>query len=94
MCCNGKCWGGCWIHKIGTVLLLVGGLNWGLFGIGMLTSGNWNVVNLLLGKWPVVEAIVYILVGLSALSAIFGCKCKKCQAACSACCASGPEMKM
>lgn len=51
-------------------LLLVGGLNWGLAGLGMLFGGNWNVVNLLLGSWPTVEAIVYLLVGLAALKVI------------------------
>lgn len=51
-------------------LLLIGGLNWGLVGLGMLFKGNWNVVNLLLGRWPVVEAIVYLLVGLMAVKVI------------------------
>ncbi len=47
-------------------LLLIGGLNWGLQGLGMLVGRNLNLVSLLLGKWPVAEAIVYILVGLAA----------------------------
>lgn len=51
-------------------LLLVGGLNWGLTGLGMLFGGNWNVVNLLLGSWPTVEAIIYLLVGLMAVKVI------------------------
>lgn len=51
-------------------LLLVGGLNWGLTGLGMLFNGNWNVVNLLLGSWPTVEAIIYLLVGLMAVKVI------------------------
>jgi uncharacterized membrane protein YuzA (DUF378 family) len=86
--CNGKC-GGCWVKKTAWVLLLIGGLNWGLVGIGMLVNSNWNVVNLLLGYWPVVEAIVYILVGIAALVKIFGCRCKKCKAACASCAAEG-----
>lgn len=96
MCCNGKCWGGCCLRKLTTILLLIGGLNWGLFGIGMLVGNNLNlnVVNLLLGTWPAAEVIVYLLVGLSAALGILGCRCKKCMAACSACCASSPEMKM
>ena len=44
------------------ILLTVGGLNWGLIGFF-----NWNLVNALLGAWPVVERIVYALVGLSAV---------------------------
>lgn len=56
------------------VLLLVGGINWGLVGAGMLAGGNWNVVNMLLGSMPTVEAVVYLLVGLSALMCLMKCK--------------------
>lgn len=57
------------LGMVAKVLLLVGGLNWGLVGLQMLfaVGGNWNVVNLLLGSWPVVEGIVYLLVGLAAV---------------------------
>ena len=51
-------------------LLLVGGLNWGLYGLGMLIDKNLNVVNLLLGRWSTVEAIVYLLVGLAAVKVL------------------------
>jgi len=93
--CNGKC-GGCVVHKITGILLIVGGLNWGLVGLATLfNAGNWNVVNLLLGSWPMVEAIVYVLVGISAAMMIFGCRCKKCMAACQTCGAGGKtEEKM
>ena len=43
-------------------LLWVGGLNWGL--VGLL---NYNLVNMLLGSWPSVEKLVYILVGAAAV---------------------------
>lgn len=97
MCCNGKC--GCTISLIVKILLIVGGLNWGLVGVGMLMSADWNVVNMLLGAWPVAEAIVYVIVGVAAISSIFGCrcaKCKECQAACAAPEASpvSPEQQM
>lgn len=82
---KGCCKGGCTLALIGKILLIVGGVNWGLYGIGMLMSNNWNVVNLLLGSWPTVEAIVYILVGVAGVMAIFGCKCKKCIEACASC---------
>lgn len=59
-------------------LLVVGGLNWGLVGVGMLLGSDWNVVNMLLGSWPIVEAIVYILVGVAAVMKCFGCRCKTC----------------
>jgi uncharacterized membrane protein YuzA (DUF378 family) len=55
------------LHTIAWILLIIGGLNWGLVGIGGFVGANWNVVDLILGSWPAVEWIVYILVGLSAL---------------------------
>lgn len=55
------------LHIIGFILLVVGGLNWGLIGLGGFMGANWNVVDMILGSWPQVEWIVYILVGLSAL---------------------------
>lgn len=46
-------------------LLVIGGLNWGLVGLGGFLGGDWNIVRLILGSWPVVEWAVYVLVGLS-----------------------------
>lgn len=71
------------LHIIAHILLWIGGLNWGLVGLSMLAGGgNWNVVNLLLGSWPTLEAIVYVLVGLSAIWAIVGHSkdCRTCKA--------------
>ena len=49
-------------------LTVIGALNWCLVGAGWLASGaDWNVVHMLLGSSMQVEAIVYVLVGLSAL---------------------------
>ena len=84
--CSGNCHGGgCMWSKIGKLLLAVGGLNWGLVGVGMLMGSDLNVVNMLLGSMPTVEAVVYVLVGLAAVLYIVGCKCKKCKAACATC---------
>ncbi len=44
-----------------------GALNWGLVGIGSLIGTNLNVVNLILGRVSILETIVYILVGASAV---------------------------
>lgn len=44
------------------VLLIVGGLNWGL--VGLL---NFNLVTTLLGEGSVFTTVVYALVGLSAV---------------------------
>ncbi|OGG93802.1 hypothetical protein A2609_00955 [Candidatus Kaiserbacteria bacterium RIFOXYD1_FULL_47_14] len=62
------------LHGIVFILVIVGGLNWGLIAIGYWMGSNWNVVNLLLGAWPVIENVVYLLVGLSALSLVFNHK--------------------
>ena len=86
------------VEIVAAVLLIVGGLNWGLVGVGMLMGKGleaWNVVHMLLGSWPVVEAIVYLLVGVAAILKIFGCPCKKCKEACAACAVEGKtETKM
>jgi len=69
----------CTPSKIAEILVIIGGLNWGLYGAGMLMGADWNLVDMLLGSWPMVEAIVYVLAGVSAIMMIFGCKCKKCK---------------
>jgi len=79
--CKGCCSkGGCTMSMIGKILVIIGGINWGLIGLGMLLGNveGWNVVNMLLGSIPVLEAVVYVLVGISAVLMIFGCKCSKC----------------
>lgn len=58
------------------VLVIVGALNWGLVGLGMLTEAGadaYNLVNLLLGgvMGGQLEALVYLLVGLSGLYQIY-----------------------
>ncbi len=76
---NKSCKECCTTHMISKILVIIGGVNWGLVGIGMLLGGmNWNVVHLIFGFVPVLEAIIYLLVGISAVMMIFGCKCKKC----------------
>lgn len=68
------------LHTVGYVLVVVGALNWGLVGLSMLLGGgNWNLVNLLFGSVSWLEAVVYVLVGLSGVLMLAGCKscCKK-----------------
>ena len=79
------------MSSLGQILLIVGGLNWGLVGLGYFFGGNWNIVNLILGNWMWLEAIVYILVGLAAILAIFGCCCAACKT-CSADSMGGKQM--
>ncbi|MEK7612867.1 MAG: DUF378 domain-containing protein [Patescibacteria group bacterium] len=68
------------LHGIAFILLLIGGINWGLVGLGDYMLADWNVVNMILGSWPALESIVYILVGLSAVYLVVTHKrdCKMC----------------
>tara|TARA_B100001741_G_C16537785_1_gene592815 strand:+ start:485 stop:769 length:285 start_codon:yes stop_codon:yes gene_type:complete len=65
-------------HSIAWILVIIGALNWGLVGIGNFLGMNWDLVDLLIGSWSTAIAnIVYILVGLSAIMMMVGCKkCK------------------
>jgi uncharacterized protein len=91
--CKGNCCGHsgsmCTMGMISHILLIVGGVNWGLVGLGMLLGKGdaWNVVNMLLGSMPMLEGVVYVLVGLVAVMKIFGgCRCAKCTGGvCSVC---------
>jgi uncharacterized membrane protein YuzA (DUF378 family) len=56
-----------WVELVATLLVIVGALNWGLIGLGGFMGSSWNVVNMVLGSWPQVEWLVYVLVGLSGL---------------------------
>ena len=69
------------LHTVTFILVVVGALNWGLVGLsGLLGGGDWNLVKLLVGSWPVVENLVYLLVGLSAVYEVAKHKwyCKEC----------------
>jgi uncharacterized membrane protein YuzA (DUF378 family) len=61
------------LHMITWILLIIGGLNWGLEG-----ALNWGVGSFLPSS---IEMIVYILVGLSAVFEIVTHKssCKHCE---------------
>lgn len=50
------------VHAVAFLLLVVGGLNWGLIGLF-----NFNLVAALFGGVPPVEKVVYVLVGVSAV---------------------------
>lgn len=71
------------LHMVGFILLVVGGLNWGLVGLGWWLGGtDWNVVHMVLGSWPMVEGLLYVLVGLSAVWMVVNHKneCRVCSA--------------
>lgn len=50
------------IYWIALILLVVGGLNWGLIGIF-----QWDLVEAIFGSMSTVSRVVYTLVGLSAI---------------------------
>ncbi|HZP87220.1 MAG TPA: DUF378 domain-containing protein [Burkholderiales bacterium] len=50
---------------IATVLLIIGGLNWGLVGLF-----DFNLVAALFGEMSVLSRIIYVLVGIAALICI------------------------
>ena len=54
------------------VLIIVGALNWGLIGLGAYMGGqDWNVVGLLFGTWPGLANLVYVLVGIAGVWALY-----------------------
>lgn len=50
------------LGMIALVLTIIGGINWGLVGVV-----NLDLVALIFGFMPLLQKIIYILVGLSAL---------------------------
>lgn len=54
------------LYCIAMILVLIGGINWGL--VGLL---NLDIVALILGSMPIVQKLVYIIIGLSAVFVIF-----------------------
>ena len=65
----------CTVCKLACLLVIIGALNWGLIGLGGFVGSDWNVVHMVLGSWPKVEWIVYVLVGVGGVLKIFGSKC-------------------
>lgn len=63
------------LHILAYILLWLGGINWGLMGLF-----NFNLVGALIGSWPTIERLVYILVGVATLYIIATHKgdCKVC----------------
>ncbi|MBU3901158.1 DUF378 domain-containing protein [Patescibacteria group bacterium] len=65
------------IGCIAFILVIIGGLNWGLVGVW-----NFDLVAYLLGAGSTWAKVVYDLVGLAALyTVIFGCR-KMCASCC------------
>ncbi len=68
------------VHMVAWILVIIGGLNWLLVGLGGFMGADWNVVSMILGSMPQVESLVYVLVGASAVYEVVTHKntCKNC----------------
>ena len=62
-------------HMVAFPLVIIGALNWGLIGLF-----QFNLVQSVFGNWPMVEQLVYVLVGAAAVSILVMHKkdCKWC----------------
>ena len=58
--------------SISWILLIIGGINWGLYGLLGI-----DLVAMLLGGIPILAMIVYLLIGASGLYAAYGMITKK-----------------
>lgn len=54
------------LGMITLILLIVGGINWGLVGLF-----DMNLVTMIFGSMPILVTVVYVLVGLSALYQLY-----------------------
>lgn len=54
------------LSLLATILIIIGGLNWGLVGLFQL-----DLVALIFGSMSILTRIVYVIVGVSAVYAIF-----------------------
>ena len=63
------------VHVLSFILVIIGGLNWGLMGLF-----NFNLVNAVLGSVGGLEKLVYVLVGVGAVILMLSHKndCKAC----------------
>ncbi len=77
-CSTGSCGTGCGGCKFGCILIMIGAINWGLVGLGYFLGQDLNIVHMILGMYPAVESVVYVLVGLAAIVKLLKlCKCCK-----------------
>ena len=65
---------------IALIIIVIGGLNWGLYGLYQL-----NIISMIFGGFSMIARVVYIIVGIAAIYAIVrALLChKKCASECS-----------
>lgn len=57
------------VEVLGWWLVVLGGLNWGLVGLGTLmgSGDSWNIVEMVFVRMPGAANFVYLVIGLAAL---------------------------
>ncbi len=55
------------LNTISYYLVIVGGVNYGLVGLGNLMDQDWDLLGLILGYAPVLQDIVYLIIGVAAV---------------------------
>ncbi|MFU0823861.1 DUF378 domain-containing protein [Clostridium sp.] len=53
------------IDKISLLVIIIGAINWGLIGLF-----NFNLVKFIFGAIPLLQRIIYIVIGLSGINAL------------------------
>ena len=56
---------------IAKILLIIGGINWGLIGLGRFINKDLNFIDLLSAFYPYLPAIIYSIIGVIAIFLIF-----------------------
>ena len=66
-----------WLHITSFALVIIGGINWGLFGLFDV-----DLIDTFFGGMPLLANIIYVLVGAAAVYLVFTHKddCKICSA--------------
>ena len=61
-------------NKILSALVIIGSLNWGFIGLGYFLDMNLNIVQSILSGMPMLEALIYIIVGFACIFLFLGNK--------------------
>lgn len=68
--------------KIAYILVIIGALNWGLYGVSGL-----DLVQIVFGSIPMIAGILYVLIGLSGILLVLDwhkkCSCSKNECSCN-----------
>ncbi len=59
------------MYHLAKIFLIIGGINWGLIGIGLFLKRDFNFLALLSSFYPDLPAILYCVIGAFAIFLIF-----------------------